>query len=89
MNTTRWWSVAGRLQQAFNAQTFRDLHRIAECASTHECTVVVCERARFWRGRLDDALDEIDDLRAQMRASGIHPQPRRDGHQSGLSVHAG
>lgn len=91
-------NVADAIQDAFDSARRRDLMLVARWqerrpnfaalapSTVTACTTLTCDRARFWRNRYDDAMDEIDDLRAQMLARGVTPLPRRDANRVGTVV---
>ena len=76
--------VAAAMQAAFDEQRLRDMPDELDGPALvpHDCEVLTCERARFWRRVADERLDEVEHLRDVLRRRGIPIPPMRDGHEA-------
>lgn len=84
--------IAAAIQQACAEQRHLDNERIMFLLAfergvyrprPHDCSVLTCERARFWRDRYSHAQAEADRYARQLRDAGHRPQLLHDGNQAG------
>lgn len=87
--------AAAAIQAALDEQRLRDMPAWPDVVDPgplrvvptphHGCSVLTCDRARFWRAVALDAQADADRYALQLAALGHRPEPLVDGHEATYS----